>query len=153
MATREDFLAKFNHPIDAVAFEDGCLIAREFLSPAALAVLDGGEPTPEYWDDLIEQREESLLPVTLSVSDGHEQTEEGWVATVVAYCDDKEQAGYHGSINGSAWEAPDDLGVAYACIMLSGPGKVDETEDCISDALDALVADLEREGYAVMVEP
>ncbi len=30
-------------------------IGREFLPPSALAVLDGAEATPEYWDFLAEQ--------------------------------------------------------------------------------------------------
>lgn len=42
---------------EANAFETALLsaIERRYLPPCALAVLDGGEPTPEYWSYLIGQ--------------------------------------------------------------------------------------------------
>lgn len=56
VATRELFLAKFQTHTEAIAFETYVLGAgRDFLPRHAQEVLDGAEPTPEYWDFLIGQ--------------------------------------------------------------------------------------------------
>lgn len=56
VATREDFLSKFSTPTEALAFETYVLsIGREFLPSHVHRVLDGQEPTAEYWEFLIEQ--------------------------------------------------------------------------------------------------
>jgi hypothetical protein len=43
-------------PADPIGEECRILsIGREFLPPCAIVVLEGGKPTPEYWDWLCEQ--------------------------------------------------------------------------------------------------
>ena len=56
MATREEFIQAVGNATDAVDFETQVLtIGRSLLPECAIAVLDGGEDTPEYWDWLISQ--------------------------------------------------------------------------------------------------
>lgn len=56
VSTREDFLSKFTTPTEAIAFETYVLgSGREFLPNHVHRVLDGQEPTAEYWEFLIEQ--------------------------------------------------------------------------------------------------
>lgn len=51
-----EYIALFPTKSAAIAFEQRVLgIGREFLPPAALAVLDGAEPTEAYWHFLIAQ--------------------------------------------------------------------------------------------------
>lgn len=61
MTTNEAlFNALFPTRDDAKQFEDQALSAgREYLPPCAVAVLDGGTPTVEYWAWLAGQVEES----------------------------------------------------------------------------------------------
>ena len=48
--TRENFVSKFDSLTEAVEYEHATLNSgREFLPACAVTVLDGGEPTPEYW--------------------------------------------------------------------------------------------------------
>jgi hypothetical protein len=58
MATRQDFLNRFESTSDALAFETQILSsARRFLSPSAIEVLDHKTEAsaPEYWDFLLSQ--------------------------------------------------------------------------------------------------
>lgn len=48
--TRQEYIDAAGGLAAAIAFENATLsIGREHLPPCALAVLDGGEGTPEYW--------------------------------------------------------------------------------------------------------
>jgi hypothetical protein len=63
MATREDYLALFVDPSEAMAVEQdylGC--GDEFISDLAIEVRDGlwEEPPSEYWNELIDDYEASL---------------------------------------------------------------------------------------------
>jgi hypothetical protein len=58
MKTREDFVALVGSVSKAIEFEDQALsVAREFLPPEAIAVLDArdSEPPPAYWEWLAGQ--------------------------------------------------------------------------------------------------
>lgn len=56
LATRKQYLALFPGISEALAFESEVLsIGRDLLPPAAQAVLDDADPTPEYWAFLISQ--------------------------------------------------------------------------------------------------
>lgn len=55
---RTDFLSLFPNASAAVEFENQVLsIGRDLLPPAAVAVLDGAEPTADYWAFLASQVE------------------------------------------------------------------------------------------------
>jgi len=56
---RTDYIACFSSLKDAVEFEETILqCAREFLPACALVVINGDEPTEEYWAFLYAQRQE-----------------------------------------------------------------------------------------------
>jgi hypothetical protein len=60
ITTREAYLALFASTAAAVEFENQALsIGREFLPASARRVLDGADPTPEYWSWLASQLEVS----------------------------------------------------------------------------------------------
>ncbi|MET0410418.1 MAG: hypothetical protein ABW217_03940 [Polyangiaceae bacterium] len=56
-ATRQDYIAAaLARGTEPTEFETQTLSAgREFLPPAAIAVLEGAEPTSEYWAILVSQ--------------------------------------------------------------------------------------------------
>lgn len=55
---REDFVALFSNLAEAVEFENQALsIGRELLPPAAIAVLDGGTATSDYYAWLADQKD------------------------------------------------------------------------------------------------
>ena len=58
---------------DPIAEEQGILsIDRAFLPPCVVAVLDGGEPTEDYWTFLVSQTEEAQVEHDRAVATGHE---------------------------------------------------------------------------------
>jgi hypothetical protein len=58
--TIDDYFAAFPTQRNSLEFQEYVLQAgEEFLPYCALAVLDGEEPTSEYWDFLLQQLEES----------------------------------------------------------------------------------------------
>ena len=58
---------------DPISEEQAILsIDREFLPPCALVVLDGGEPTEDYWAFLISQTEQAQAEHDREVAAGHE---------------------------------------------------------------------------------
>lgn len=59
IATREQYVALFRTLADAVAHEEACLEAVEFLPAFAVLVRAGANPTPEYWQWLADQIEAS----------------------------------------------------------------------------------------------
>ena len=60
---------------DVLAEEQAILsVGREFLPAEALAVLDGGEPTAEYWGWLAEQTRAAQREHDADVAAGYEST-------------------------------------------------------------------------------
>ncbi len=58
---------------DPIAEEHAALnIGREFLPEFAIVVLDGGEPTPEYWDWLADSVQQAQNEHDAEVAAGHE---------------------------------------------------------------------------------
>ena len=58
---------------DPIAEETAILsIGREFLPPCAIAVLDGGEPTTEYWAFLQSETERAQREHDAEIKAGHE---------------------------------------------------------------------------------
>ena len=58
---------------DAISEEQAILnIGREFLPPCAIVVLDGGEPTDEYWEFLASQTRQAQAEHDAEYASGHE---------------------------------------------------------------------------------
>ena len=61
ISTRTEYLELFPSVSEAISYEETCLsIGLEFLPPCAVAVIDGEDPTAEYWSWLavsLEQQE------------------------------------------------------------------------------------------------
>ena len=74
IATREEFIALARSVgSDPIAEEQAILsIDRAFLPECALTVLDGGEPTADYWAFLISQTEQAQAEHEREIAAGHE---------------------------------------------------------------------------------